>query len=420
MCKEDMVLQGKAFIDGGLKDTFIAVKDGRIAAIGREAKSQGVTTKIKEGIILPGFVDPHVHFRDPGMTWKEDFSTGTMAALHAGITCVLDMPNTKPPVDSTDLLLDKKKTVSAKAYTDYGLFAAVTADCDVERMAPHCAGFKLFMGSTTGNILMNDQDAIEKKFREIAKTGRTVSVHAEDDSMISGGSENGNRDHLNNRPIGAELNAVRRLAGFRDNRINICHVTSAETASMAAAAGMTTEVTSHHLFLDCPDNSDAGYKVNPPLRMSQMREMLMRKFLDGGISMIGSDHAPHTEEEKSKDYGNAPSGMSGVETAIPLLLNMVRTGTLPLDLLVKMISENPAERFGMNKGRIKIGYDADLVVVDMDDVRKIKGNELHGKSKSTVYEGWDSVFPGMVVVRGNIQIEDGKFCGDRIGEDIRG
>jgi len=415
----DIVIKGKAFLDGSLTDTAIGIKDGKIASIGKNAEREGITAET-EKIILPGFIDTHVHFRDPGMTWKEDFASGTLGALHAGITCVLDMPNTDPVTDSLPALEAKGKIAGSKAYTDYGLFAAVTEHCDIESIAPKCAGFKLFMGSTTGNILVSDDRVIKKKFREISKTGRTISVHAESEGMISGREENGNEDHLANRPPEAEFDAVRRLSVYPENRINVCHVTSPDTIDIASSFGMTAEVTAHHILLECPNDSDPDYKVNPPLRQPSVRRGLMDAFLNGRIDMIGSDHAPHTREEKSKGYGEAPSGISGVETTVPLFLNMVREGSLPLRTFVRMVSERPGEVFGMNKGKIKEGYDADLVFVDMHHVKRICGSELHGISKFTVYEGYDAVFPDTVMIRGNIQIENGVFRGKRIGEDIRG
>ena len=372
------------------------------------------------GVILPGFVDPHVHLRDPGMTEKEDFSSGTLSAVHGGVTCVLDMPNTIPPVSDADALLEKKKHVSGRAYVDYGLFAAVTPGCNAGIMASLVPGFKLFMGSTTGKILLNDDVEIGSALRGIFKAGKRVSVHAEDDSMIGREQEKNCRDHLRNRPVEAEINALRRLSRFKGMKMNICHNTNAESVNMANELGFTTEVTLHHLFFEPEKFSTSEYKVNPPIRNAAVRDALYGSFLGGRISMFGSDHAPHTISDKSRDFDSAPSGIPGVETTIPIVMNMVRKNTIPLSQAVSMGSGTPAASFGMKKGRIEEGYDADLSVFDLRNISNVDVRKLHSKAGHSPYDGWEAVFPETVMVRGEVQIDGGEFCGDRIGKDAYG
>lgn len=413
----DLVIEGRFLIDGELKETSVGIEDGRIATIGKIVRGGDERIVLDSGIITPGFTDPHVHFREPGLTAKEDFRSGTMSALFGGVTCVLDMPNTNPPTTDFRTLMDKKSTISGKAHVDYGLFAALTPNSNIEKLTPHVAGFKLFMGSTTGNILLNDDAEIGYLMGDIARSGKVMSVHAEDDDMILRDTEHSNWDHLRNRPAEAEHNAVRRLARYRGMRINICHVTDPNTAVLAADAGFTTEVTLHHMMFAAENVSGTEYKVNPPIRDLRTRDALCKMVESGRITMFGSDHAPHTQTDKMQEYSSAPGGMVGVETTIPILMDWAMKGRFPLALLERMGARNPAAVFGLNKGRIKVGMDADLVHFDTKNVSKVDTDALHSKAGHTAYAGMEAIFPDTVIVRGNIQIQDGEYCGGAIGVD---
>ena len=418
----EKVITGRAFVDGELRYTEIGISDGRIVTVGRLVS--GGDERIDMGssrIILPGFTDPHVHLRDPGMTAKEDFSTGTLSAVHAGVTCVLDMPNTKPPVTDMTTLMDKKAAIRGRSHVDYGLFAAVTPNINAKMLAPLVPGFKLFMGSTTGNILLNDDEELVPAVTNALSTGKRVSVHAEDDSLITKETENCTRDHLRNRPAKAEWNAISRLAShFKGQRINICHLTTSEGLDMARAAGFTTEVTLHHIMFDVDRCPGAEYKVNPPIRDIATRDALFRRFTAGDIGMIGTDHAPHTVEDKAQEFDAAPGGIPGVETTMPIIMNMVRKDIIPLDLAVRMGAQNPGEAFGLRKGRIAPGYDADFAIFDMRESRRIEVASLHSKCGHSPYGGMEAVFPDTVIIRGEVQVQDGEFCGERKGVDICG
>lgn len=416
----DTVIQGKAFINGELRYAEIGITGGKITEVGSMTRGGDRRLDFTSGVILPGFIDPHVHFRDPGMTQKEDFSTGTASAACGGVTCVLDMPNTKPPVSDLDTLLSKKATVRRKAYTDYGLFAAVTPGLNAAKLAPQVPGFKLFMGSTTGNILLNDDGGIASAMESIRGTGKPVSVHAEDDGMIGREPEKCGRDHLRNRPAEAELNAIRRLAPYKGRKVNICHATTAAALAAASELGFTTEVTLHHLFFDADRNSGGEFKVNPPIRDSASRDALWKVFTEGRATMFGSDHAPHTVSEKTQDYDSAPGGIPGVETTMPIVMNLVRKNMISMKQAVSMGAENPAAVFGMHKGRIEVGRDADLTVFDLRKVSKIDVRKLRSKAGHSPYGDWEAIFPDTVLIRGQIQVQDGEFCGDHIGEDICG
>ena len=414
----DLVIEGRFWIDGEIKDTAVGIEDGRIVTVGNIVRGGDERIDFGHRLILPGFMDPHVHFREPGLTAKEDFRSGTMSALFGGVTCVLDMPNTKPPSVDVSTLADKKSSIRSKAQVDYGLFAALTPGAKIARLAPHVAGFKLFMGSTTGNILMNDDEEISYLMGDIAASGKVMSVHAEDDGMISRETEHDVWDHLRNRPAEAERNAVRRLSRYKGMRINICHCTDPVSVKAASDAGFTTEVTLHHMLFAAEDVSGTAYKVNPPIRDRATRDALVKRVISGGITMLGSDHAPHTQQDKSQDFDAAPGGMTGVETTVPILMEKMMRGRFPLDLLVRMGAENPARVFSANKGRIAVGYDADFAVFDTRNVTQVDADVLHSKAGQTPYQGMDAIFPDAVLVRGNLQIVDGEYCGEALGADI--
>lgn len=417
----ETVVCGKAYRDGGLRYTEIGISEGKIVAVGRSVPGGDRRIDLGTSVtVLPGFMDPHVHMRDPGMTQKEDFPTGTTAAACAGVTCVLDMPNTRPPVVDLASLMEKKRSLAGRAYADYGLFAALTRGCSPGRMAPHAAAFKLFMGSTTGNLLLNDDEDIAPLMGEVARTGKVVSVHAEDDNLINhDNTENCCQDHLRNRPAEAEYSALRRLAQYREKvKINICHCTNAEQVRIASSLGFTTEITMHHLLFDAASHPSAFYKVNPPLRDAVSCDGLRRAFVSGAVTMFGTDHAPHTYDEKTQEFDSAPGGIPGVETCMPMAMEMVRAGEIPLQLAVRMGAEAPCDRFSVHKGRIAVGNDADLLLFDMRKVSEIDIKRLHTKTGFTPYQGMRAVFPDTVVIRGQVQVRGGEFCGEPLGRDI--
>jgi dihydroorotase len=347
-----LVIEGRIFYRNGLTQGMVGIEEGKITEVKKVLRGDE-HVDLGDRIILPGAVDPHVHFRDPGSTHKEDFISGSLSALYGGVTCVLDMPNTKPPVANVRTIEEKKRTISGRSFVDYGLFAALSSKCNAETLSPKVSGFKLFMGSTTGDILMNDDRSIHKSITSAAATGKRISVHAEDDSMLGREEEKNNRDHLRNRPVSAEHNAISRLSAFKGTKINICHVTDAASVSLASSLGFATEVTMHHLLFADSVSESAEFKVNPPLRDANTRERLYKTFADGKISMFGSDHAPHTIDEKRRTYHDAPSGIPGVETYVPIMMDMVKRGKMQIDQLVRMASTAPAEAFGINKGKIE-------------------------------------------------------------------
>lgn len=412
----DLVLEGRAFVKGRLSNWCIGIEDGKITQVAKNLRGDE-HKDFGDLLILPASIDPHVHFRDPGLTKKEDFSTGTLAAAFGGVGCVLDMPNTVPPAVNKRDLLGKKEAIARKAWVDYGLFAGCVPGSKIEDMAPHAVGFKLFMGSSTGKLQVTDEAEIARTAYQVKATGKVLSVHAEDDNLILKGEENRLEDHMRNRPAKAEVTAIERLAKL-DCRINVCHVSSAEGLAALEEKPFTKEITAHHMLLDRSDERGPYAKVNPPLRTKDDRLALMQAFIGGKFDMIGSDHAPHTIEDKEQEFDAAPSGMPGVETTVPMMLAMVKKGSLPLEVLVKAMAERPAEIFGLNKGFIEEGRDADLIVVDPRSMSGIKVNNLHSKCGWTLYEGRDAIFPHATYVRGSVVVEDGAIAGEREGRDV--
>lgn len=412
----ELVVEGRAFVKGRLSNWSIGIEDGRIAALGKNLRGDR-KIDCRHMLILPAAIDPHVHFRDPGLTAKEDFSTGTLAAVFGGVGCVLDMPNTLPPAVKLLDLKEKKEAIAGKAWTDHGLFAGCVPGGKLEPMAPLAVGFKMFMGSSTGKLLVTEDADMRRIGLGVKGTGKVLSVHAEDESLIGSEEEHDLHDHMKNRPAAAEVSAINKLPSL-DCRVNVCHISSAEGLRAAEGLKLHKEVAAHHMLLDRESKRGAFAKVNPPLRTEQDRLALLQAFIAGRIEMLGSDHAPHTIEDKEQEFSAAPSGMPGVETQVPLMLALVKKGMLPLDVLVRAMAERPAALFGLNKGRIEEGKDADLMIVDTRSMAGIKVNNLHSKCGWTLYEGFDAIFPHAVMLRGNVMVEEGSVTGERAGRDV--
>ena len=416
----DVVIEGNCFVSGRLEQCCIGVEDGRIAKIARAIEGDKMFN-FGSKIVLPGAVDSHVHFREPGMTHKEDFGSGSLAALFGGVTCVLDMPNTVPPTTSVQALRDKRE-LARKSLVDYGLFAGIKPGMDVEGLAKEAVGFKLYMAGTTGDLMVPSLASVRKELAAVAGTGKVVAVHAEDESMRRKDPTRNLRDHLRNRSNECEASAIRKVKDAASGcRLHICHVSAKESLPLLdQAKGLTSEVTPHHLLLDSNGNFGTKGKVNPPLRRREDRQALFQYLANGGFDTIASDHAPHTSEEKEEEFDYAPSGMPGVETMLPLMLQHVREKHLTLGGVVKRLCERPSEIFGLNKGRIEVGYDADLVVVDMLSGSEIRPQRLHSRCGWTAYEGMSAIFPKAVFVRGEIMIESGSVASEARGMDVTG
>ncbi|GCF08912.1 dihydroorotase [Dictyobacter arantiisoli] len=348
-------------------------------------------------LVLPGFIDSHVHFREPGGTQKEDFLSGTRAALAGGVTTVLDMPNTQPTTDTQEHLSAKIALVAPKAVVDYGFyFGATDTNIDEVAQAAHkVAALKLYMGSSTGSLLVTEFSPIYRHFSTFPLR-KPIVVHAEDEQSLHYFGTQGSQDHNQARPpISAQIALSRALAiAEKTGRsLHIAHTTTQRELELIQEARqkgvhVTCEVTPLHLFLTEADQQRLGNygKVNPPLR-SQSDQDALWHYLDV-IDTIGTDHAPHTRQDKDQPYAQAPSGMPGVQTLMPLLLNAASSGRITLEEVVKRCVSNPARIFGLkNKGALEAGKDADIVLVDPEQEYEITDREILSKCGWTPFAG---------------------------------
>ena len=414
----DCVIEGRALLEKGLVDCCICIEDGRIIKISKTAPRAERRFDFSDRLIIPAGVDLHVHFRDPGMPRKEDFSTGSEAAACGGISFVMDMPNTKPATRTAADIKEKASLASKKSRVDFGIAALLEGTTDAKKTSKLALAFKIYLGETTGGLGIDAgelQDCLSDP-----GIRRPVFVHAEHLAVLSDAPERSLADHDARRPEEAEFQAaVLVLDSSPEGRpVHLVHVTQAEILRMAAKRGASAEVTPHHLLLDISSQLGAWGKMNPPLRSKSTRIKLWQAFASGQADTIGSDHSPHTVDEKEREFDAAPSGMPGVETLMPLMLQKVAERKLDLAILSKCCSSRPAEIIGINKGRIAVGMDADLIAVDIKDSRKIRADGLHSKCGWTPYEGMMGVFPIATFVRGEEIAREGELSGGRVGRFI--
>ncbi len=410
------ILRGRVFYRGRIEPLDIGVDErGKIAAI-RKVLDGGDVEDHGDLLILPGGVDLHVHLREPGMTEKEDFASGTRSAAIGGVTTVVDMPNTKPPVTGRDALSSKAARVRGKAAVDYGLYAAPQTGDAVVGLREATA-FKVYMAESTGGLQI-DEEALGSVLAAAAPEKKLVVAHAEDARRFVPGPAADLVGHTRARPKEAEVDAIRLLAKLRgEAALHIAHVTCV-AALDAVPEGVTTECTPHHLLLDVTKPLKAFGKVNPPLRGPEDRAALWDAFATGRVDIVATDHAPHTREEKEEPFDEAPSGLPGVATSLPLLLRKVRSEDLSLERFVDATASRPAELLGLPKGRIEVGRDADLVVVDARHVVKITPRRVRYKCGWTPFEGMETVFPKTVYLRGERIVEDGEPIAEGAGAPI--
>lgn len=411
----DLSVEGKVYINGTFENCCIGIDNGKIVAVKKILKADE-HFDFGNKLILPAGVDLHVHFRDPGMIHKEDFSTGSLAAVFGGVSCVFDMPNTIPQTTTLVNLSDKISNGEKKSYVDFGVYAGVTNNNikDVKKLARKCNGFKIFLGNTTV-ALMFDKTNLRNVLSTINITGKPVLFHAEDEECLikNRSRENDLADHLRSRPAGCEEISIRDIFNASQglgNRIHICHVSSCEGLELLKnrASNISCGVTPHHSLLSVEKNlgTPSFYKVNPPVRTSFDKEALFNSLKNGLVDILESDHAPHTRDEKAVDFDSVPCGLPGVETMYPLFLYLVKKEILSFQRLISLMCTRPAELIGIPKGKIEVGRDADFVVVDFKDVGKIRSENLHSKCGWTPFEDWSAVFPECVFVRGEKLIED--------------
>jgi dihydroorotase len=431
----DLILKNGTMVNHAGKNLAdIMVKDGRIAALGSSAGwAAAKTVDCTHLHILPGVIDSQVHFREPGIEHKEDLHAGSRAAVMGGVTAVFEMPNTKPTTTTAAALADKIARARNRMFCDFAFYVGGTRDnlddiAELEQL-PGSAGIKVFIGSSTGDLLVEDDAGLENI---ISKLGRRAAFHSEDEYRL--------RQRVNfqvagdaaSHPLWRDAEAARlcterllRIARKFGKRIHVLHVSTADELPLLAANRdlATVEVTPHHLTLSADDYARLGTRLqmNPPVRDSRHRDALWRAMESGLVDVLGSDHAPHTLEEKAKPYPQSPSGMTGVQTLVPIMLDHVNKGRLSLQRLVDLTSHGPHRIFGIaGKGRIAEGYDADFTIIDLKRREIIANRWIESKSRWTPYDG--VTVQGWVVgtmVRGVAAMWQGEIAAAATGAPVR-
>ena len=412
----------------------IAVKNGKIARTGK-LENDDTADDVYDAAgkhILPGIIDAHVHFRDPGLCEKEDFESGSMAAAFGGVTTIADMPNVLPVTSTVRRFDEKLRIAGGKSYIDFSLFALLSNDntCEIEGLIKAGAfGFKVFLGTSTGDIAAPSPAVLYEHMKRIAENGLRTGFHAETGELnahftsLCKKKENVPEGLLLSeaRPVFSEALAIQTAicyAQYTGAKIHIHHVTSIDGCRLVGEAkqkgiNVTAETCPHYLLLDA---DHGAYKVYPPIRGQEHRSGLWKALKEGNIDMIASDHAPHTAVEKALPLWEAQAGLCGVETFVPLMLNEVNRGSLSLNDFVRLASEAPAKIWGIypRKGNLLADADADFTVVDMNMKGKISASEMRSKSKTTPFDGKDiQGIPVAAVVRGKFIMKDGKLTGEK-------
>ena len=431
----DLILKHGTLVNHqGIGVCDIAVNNGRIAALGDMSGLTAIETlDCRHLHVLPGVIDSQVHFREPGAEHKEDLETGSRAAVMGGVTGVFEMPNTKPTTTTAATLADKVARARHRMFCDFAFYVGGTRD-NVEEIPTlekleGAAGIKVFAGSSTGDLLVDDDAGLSAI---IGKISRRAAFHSEDEMRLRSRVGFQVAGDAASHPVWRDVEAARlcterllKIARHHGKRIHVLHISTAEELPLLAANRdvATVEVTPHHLTLSSDDYERLGTKLqmNPPVREARHREALWQAITSGLVDVLGSDHAPHTLEEKAKPYPQSPSGMTGVQTLVPVMLNHVNQGKLSLQRFVDLTSHGPQRIFGIaNKGRIAEGYDADFTIVDMARSETITNQWIESRSRWTSYDGLRvQGWPVGTMIRGRKIMWQGELTKSAGGEPIR-
>jgi dihydroorotase len=412
----------------------IGISGGKIQTFSTGPLSGAKTLSFKGLTVLPGLIDSQVHMREPGMTHKEDLEAGTRGAALGGITAVFEMPNTVPATTTQEALEDKFKRAQGRTWVDHAFFVGGSPD-NVEKLAalerlPGTPGIKIFMGSSTGTLLVDDDPTLEKIFRA---GSRRVTLHSEDEAILRANKkiaiDSGDvKMHPVWRSVESALSSTKRLLALArktGRQVHVLHVTSAEEMELLGDSKdvASVEVLPQHLTLfapDCYERLGTLAQQNPPIREKRHLEGLWKGIQNGTVDVLGSDHAPHTLQEKNQRYPNTPSGMPGVQTTVPVMLNHVNQGRLSLERFVELMTTGPRRVFGVkNKGLMKIGADADFTVVDLKAERTIENKWIASRSAWTPFDGMKvRGWPVATIVRGHVVMQDDQLLGTPLGEKV--
>lgn len=428
-----LIRNGRLAMGSGVVDADLGITDGKIAWIGKDAAEADRVVDASGLHILPGVIDSQVHFREPGMEHKEDLESGTRAAIMGGVTTIFEMPNTNPATTTPEALADKLDRAQGRAWCDHAFFFGASTE-NAESLAeaemlPGTPGIKIFMGSSTGSLLVKETEDVR---RVLMHGRRPCSVHSEEEprlrerkSLISANPHPREHPFLRD-PETARICTERLIELVRETGrpVHILHISTLDELPLLKAAKeeglpVTCEATPQHLTLNADLYETLGTKLqmNPPIRSEEHRAAIFAALQDGLFDVLGSDHAPHTLAEKDQPYPQSPSGMPGVQTLLPVMLNWVSQGAITLPHLVRLACENPARLFGITgKGRIAEGFDADLVLADLSRTWTVERDWLQSKCGWSPYEGWS--LTGRVehvLLRGQVQVWETALVGSQIG-----
>ena len=429
-----IIKNGSCYIDGKLTKTDIGLSGNKIQKIGKIELNSSKVYDATDKVVLPGIIDTQVHFREPGSTDAEDLESGSRAAVLGGVTSLFEMPNTNPPTSNLVEFDKKLQAAKNRMHSNYAFYFGATPD-NTDQLArlkdvEGCCGVKLFAGSSTGNLLVDKEADIEKV---ISSSDRVVSIHSEDEDIIKLRKKFIRKGDVHSHPewrnVECAMSSTRRVVKIAERynkKIHVLHVTTKDEVDFLAMhkKNVTFETTPQHLTLyapDCYDKLGTYAQMNPPLRTKEHYDRLWVAIKNNIVDVLGSDHAPHLKENKDKEYPNTPSGMPGVQTIFPIMLDHVNNGKLTLEQLIKLMCENPCKIFGIkNKGYLKEGYDADLTIADMDKEVTIKDEMIASKCGWTPFNNYKvKGFPVGTIVNGNLVMSDGKVIVESKGTPLK-
>jgi dihydroorotase len=428
-----IIKNGSCYINGKLEKADVALVDNKIKKIGNIEANDTKVFDASDKLVLPGIIDTQTHFREPGSTDREDLESGSRAAVLGGVTSVFEMPNTNPPTSNL-VEFDKKLNLAKnRMHCNYAFYFGATPE-NVEQLSKlkdlkGCCGVKLFAGSSTGKLLVDKEADIEKV---ISQSDRIVSIHSEDEEIlnlrkkfIKEGDVHSHSEWRNTECAISSTRRVVKIAERYNKQIHVLHVSTKEEVDFLAMhkKNVTFEITPQHLTLyapDCYDKLGTFAQMNPPIREKAHYDRLWVAVKNSIVDVLGSDHAPHSKEDKKKKYPASPSGMPGVQTILPVMLNHVNNEKLSLEQLIKLMCENPCKIFGIkNKGYIKKDFDADLTIVDMNKEQIIKDEIIASKCGWTPFNNFTvKGFPVATIVNGKIVMSDGKVIIEGSGQPL--
>lgn len=427
-----LIRGGRVVLPTGIAETNVLVRDGKIAAIDADHLSAADEVIEAAGlVVMPGAIDDQVHFREPGLTHKEDLASGSSACAAGGITTYLEMPNTNPPAIDQEGIEWKYRRAAEVSQVNFGFYIGAT-ETNVEHLAKatNVPGIKIFIGSSTGSLLVDNQDALERIF---AETTLPICAHCEDETTVKLnkarlGDQVTVADHSRIRDSEAAVIATSRaidLAKRHKHRFHVLHVSSAAELPLLLdpAPYITAEICLHHVFFSTDDYPRLGtlVQMNPSLKSPADAHALWQGLLRGRIQVIATDHAPHTLEEKNKPYPQSPSGLPAVENSLALMLDQAHRGNCTLEQIAQWMSDAPARVWGLvGKGRIEVGYDADLAIVDLNLAKTITNDSQYTKSRWSPWAGQTLTgWPIRTIVGGRTVYKDGKLCDSQRGTRVR-